>query len=111
MRFMLKFIIPITARLKLSENDLITPVTHPKVFTTTPRMYHLRSLPRDDQREKLSSDCVSQSRADQRMKTFAKDDLGGKMTHPTEIKDIRVFILNGKETHILVVPSASEIMD
>lgn len=65
MRFMLKFIIPITARLKPSENDLITPVTHPKGFTTTPRMYHLRSLPRDDQREKLSSDCVSQSRAEQ----------------------------------------------
>lgn len=33
------------------------------------------------------------------------------MTHSTEIKDIRVFILNGKETHILVAPSASEIRD
>ena len=50
-------------------------------------------------------------RAGQRMKTFAKDLLGGKMTHPMEIKDIRVFILNGKETHILVAPLASEIMD
>ena len=51
------------------------------------------------------------SKAARRQWAFAKDDLGGKMTHPTEIKDIRVFILNGKETHILVVPSASEIMD
>lgn len=33
------------------------------------------------------------------------------MTHSTEIKDIRVFILNGKETHILVASSASEIRD
>lgn len=64
MRFMLKFIIPITARLKLSENDLITPITYPKGFTTTPRMCHLRSLPWDDQRQKESSDCVSQSRAE-----------------------------------------------
>ena len=30
MRFMLKFIIPITACLKLSENDLITPITYPQ---------------------------------------------------------------------------------
>ena len=30
MSFMLKFIIPITACLKLSENDLIIPITYPQ---------------------------------------------------------------------------------
>lgn len=55
----------------------------------------------DEQREKLSSDCfIKQSTAEDA--DICKDLLGGKMTHSTEIKDIRVFILNGKETHILV---------
>lgn len=75
---------------------------------------HAKNVPpakpsRDDQRQRESSDCVSQSREED--EDICQRSSGREMTHPMEIKDIRVFILNGKETHILVAPLASEIMD
>lgn len=81
----------------------------PKGFTATPRMCHLWKFHGIEQRETefwLFSQASTAEDAD-----ICKDLLGGKMTHSTEIKDIRVFILNGKETHILVASSASEIRD